>query len=332
MFQTEFNHFFQSFASDELTLFMRFVTALGYQEFFLLFLLILLLAVDFKKAFILFMVLLWTAAITFFLKDYFDLPRPFHVDNTLELLDGKLPDGATFEFSNRGAKSFWEVLPADVVKATRQSEDVKNGFPSGHSSIAIAFWGALALLYRKRWISLISILLMVLIPISRIYLGVHFLADVISGVTLGALILGAFYLIILKPNKLSSFLKTEKYTIGVNPLSLTLLLSPFLFFLLLPEEVYILIAYMLGFGLGFLLLARKGLPNDQASFFHRLGRMIVGALAFLVVGFIFKQIGLEEHIWISFIKNLVAALALIWIGTEISIRLGFFKRKNKEVV
>ena len=88
------------------------------------------------------MVLLWTAGITFFLKDYFDLPRPFHVDNTLELLDGKLPDGATFEFSKRGAKSFWEVLPADVVKATRQSEDVKNGFPSGHSSIAIAFCNA----------------------------------------------------------------------------------------------------------------------------------------------------------------------------------------------
>jgi len=147
MFQTEINHFFQSFASDGLTSFMQFITTLGYMEFFMLFLIGLLLAIDFKKAFLLFMVLIWTGAITFFFKEHFNLPRPFHVDNTVQLLDGQLPGEAEFNFSKRGATSFWAGLPADVLAETQQAEGVENGFPSGHSSIAIAFWGALAFLF-----------------------------------------------------------------------------------------------------------------------------------------------------------------------------------------
>ena len=259
MFQTEINHFFQSFASDGLTTFMVFITSLGYMEFFMLFLIILLLAINFKKAFILFMVLIWTGAITFFFKEYFDLPRPFHVDNTVKLLDGQLheADGAeaatkeiSFDFVKRGATSFWGGLPADVLEATRQGEGVANGFPSGHTSIAIAFWASVALLFRKRWVSIICIALMILVPISRIYLGVHFLADVLGGLSLGALALLVFYWIVLKPEKLTAFLHRDKYAIGLNWISALLLISPFLWMPILEHEIYPLLAFMFGFGLG----------------------------------------------------------------------------------
>lgn len=330
MFQTEINHFFQSFASDELTLVMRFFTALGYQEFFLLFLLLFLLAIDFKRAFLLFMVLMWTGAITFFFKDYFDLPRPFHVDNTLDLLDGQLPDGASFDFEKRGASNFWGGLPTDVLQMTRQAKELENGFPSGHSSIAVAFWGALALLYRKRWISFIAIALLTFIPLSRIYLGVHFLADVLGGMILGGLILWAFYAIVLQPNKLSSYLRKDHYKIGFNILTATLLLGPLLFLLILPPRIYIVLAFMFGFGLGFLLLARKGLPDSTSPFMHRLGRTVVGVGAFLAVGFainfIGDKLGFDGNVWVDFLRNSMAGLALVWVGTEVSIRLGWFQR------
>ena len=332
MFQTEINHYFQSFASDGLTALMRFITTLGYMEFFMLFLIILLLAINFKKAFLLFMVLIWTGAITFFFKDYFDLPRPFHVDNTVERLDKQLPGDAAFDFSKRGATSFWGGLPADVLKDTRQAEGVENGFPSGHTSIAIAFWGALAFLFRKRWVTFLCASLMLLIPFSRIYLGVHFLADVIGGLVLGAIILATFYVIILKPDKLASFENKYQYAIGPNALTGVLLLPPFLFMLILHQEIFVLLAFMLGLGLGFLLLAQKGLPIDEASVFHKIARTLMGVLIFGGLRFLIKligeQFGIAENIWFDFFRNAAAGLALIWIGTEISIRLGWFQRKT----
>ncbi len=331
MFQTEINHYFQSFASDGLTALMRFITTLGYMEFFMLFLIILLLAINFKKAFLLFMVLIWTGAITFFFKDYFDLPRPFHVDNTVERLDKQLPGDAAFDFSKRGATSFWGGLPADVLKATRQAEGVENGFPSGHTSIAIAFWGALAFLFRKRWVTFLCASLMLLIPFSRIYLGVHFLADVIGGLVLGAIILATFYVIILKPDKLASFENKYQYAIGPNALTGVLLLPPFLFMLILHQEIFVLLAFMLGLGLGFLLLAQKGLPIDEASVFHKIARTVMGVLIFGGLRFLIKligeQFGIAENIWFDFFRNAAAVLALVWIGTEISIRLGWFQRR-----
>jgi len=230
MFQTTLNHFFQSFETPFLTSFMRLITTLGYMEFFILFLLLLTFGVDYKKGFILFQILLWTGAVTFIGKNYFALPRPFHVDNTLQLLDGQLPDENTFTFSKRGANSFWEPLPTDVLEVTRKAEHMEYGFPSGHSSIAIAFWGTLLCLFRQKWVRGICIALMILIPISRIYLGVHFLADVLGGIALGGLCWYIAYLCILKRNKRQAFFERDHFPIAFNTYSFFLLLLPLIFF------------------------------------------------------------------------------------------------------
>lgn len=330
MFQTDINHFFQSFASEELTAFMRFLTGLGYPGFLMIFLIILLFLVDLKKTFLLFMVLLWTAAITYFLKDYCDLPRPFHIDSTLQFLDGALPDKTNFTFSERDAPSFWVGLPADVLEVTREAKDIEHGFPSGHSSVAIALWGALLFLFRKRWISVICIALIGLIPLSRIYLGVHFLADVLGGLVLGGAILAVFYRLVLKPDKLAAYLQKDHYTISFNAITILFLVSPLLFFLILPVKIYLLIAYMLGLGASFLLLSQKGLPSSEAPILHRIGRTVIGVLLFVAFDFILKKLaeemGLGENIGVEFVINLVGSFVLMWAGTMIGIRLGWFRR------
>ena len=69
------------------------------------------------------------------------------------------------------------------------------GLPSGHAQGAILFWLFLALQLptkHRRWAIGGAILLSGLIGLSRIYLAVHFPADVIVGFALGLLVLGIY--------------------------------------------------------------------------------------------------------------------------------------------
>lgn len=72
-------------------------------------------------------------------------------------------------------------------------------FPSGHSMISMAFYGFLIYLiykniknkYLKTTLIIILSLLIIAIGLSRIYLGVHYLSDVIGG-----FLISIFYLIV----------------------------------------------------------------------------------------------------------------------------------------
>jgi undecaprenyl-diphosphatase len=68
-------------------------------------------------------------------------------------------------------------------------------FPSGHATIAVALYGFLAYilfrLYKTRKIKIITcvavVFLVLLIGVSRLYLGVHYVSDVLAGYLVGAL-------------------------------------------------------------------------------------------------------------------------------------------------
>jgi undecaprenyl-diphosphatase len=91
------------------------------------------------------------------------------------------------------------ALVTRVVKLSSGSErplelypDLALSFPSGHVSLSVAAFGFLALLVARelpgprRWIPyLAATLVCVPIAFSRLYLGVHWLSDVLGGLTLG---------------------------------------------------------------------------------------------------------------------------------------------------
>lgn len=66
------------------------------------------------------------------------------------------------------------------------------GIPSGHAQNAVAVWGLVAAELRRRWVWAVALVLIVGISLSRVYLGVHFLIDVVVGWALGALVLVGF--------------------------------------------------------------------------------------------------------------------------------------------
>ncbi len=68
------------------------------------------------------------------------------------------------------------------------------GVPSGHAQGATVFYGALAMWIRRPWAWLLAIVIILLMALSRIYLGVHDLEDVLAGILVGVIILIGYYL------------------------------------------------------------------------------------------------------------------------------------------
>jgi len=63
------------------------------------------------------------------------------------------------------------------------------GLPSGHTQGAVVVWGYLVSQFRRRTLWILAGFLMIGIPLSRLYLGVHFPTDLLGGYILGALCL-----------------------------------------------------------------------------------------------------------------------------------------------
>ena len=63
------------------------------------------------------------------------------------------------------------------------------GMPSGHAQNSVVVWGAIANYIGRWWGWLLAIVIILMIGISRIFLGVHFPVDVLMGWAIGAVLL-----------------------------------------------------------------------------------------------------------------------------------------------
>ncbi len=143
---------------------MLIITYLGDQLAFLAVALILYWCVDKRKGcYVLFVGFFGTIA-NQFMKLCFRIPRPWERDSAFTIVD--------------------EAKEA----ATGYS------FPSGHTQNAVGTFGCLAITAKKRWRRFACIAVMVLVPFSRMYLGVHTLSDVVVAAALAVVLI-----FVLKP-------------------------------------------------------------------------------------------------------------------------------------
>ena len=92
-----------------------------------------------------------------------------------------------FKFLLQGPRPYW--FSESVFAYSHESSF---GIPSGHAQIAASVWGWLAVEVKKCWFSILVVVLIFLIGLSRLFLGVHFLSDVLLGWFLGGLLVWAF--------------------------------------------------------------------------------------------------------------------------------------------
>jgi membrane-associated phospholipid phosphatase len=134
-------------------LFFRGVTELGSEYFYVVLIAVGFWAVDKRASIMAAFLLAASSASNYWLKITFRIPRP-PVTN-------------------------W--LPG--VHASNYS------LPSEHAQDSMAIWGWLGIKLKTWWMSVLSIALIVLIGLSRIYLGVHWLGDIFSGWAVGLFLL-----------------------------------------------------------------------------------------------------------------------------------------------
>ena len=331
MFQTEIVIFLQSFASDFLTSFFVFFTEIGRSTYTKPLLLIILFGVSFRAGYILVHVVAWNGLTTFCLKEYFSLPRPANVDLNVKLLGKSYPNPTHFE--SMGAKGFFGGLPEQVVEYLRAHPIDSWGFPSGHTSHAMALWASIFMFFKKTWVRIIVVVMIVFIPLSRMYLGQHFLADILGGFLIGSTMVLVFYNLVFRNEKLKSFLfeKLGKMRFDLKSVLVFayFLIVPFLV-LLVPNIDSEVVASFLGFNSGFLLIRSRGIPKDSGNVLQRIARVLIAGVFFFVLQTALEEgtnlLFTNEPMAVKFIRQTLTLLLFFWGSTEISIKLGLFKR------
>ncbi len=137
--------------------FFRVVTELGEAPFFFVFLAAMYWLVDRDLAVRITIVLAASTLTNVWLKEAFGEPRPAVHDPTLSPL-----------------------IEGDSL-----------GFPSGHAQHSVVIWGSLFVAFQHPLVRLVSVGAVVLVPFSRLYLGVHFPHDLLGGYIVGAALLWA---------------------------------------------------------------------------------------------------------------------------------------------
>jgi len=331
MFQTEIIIFLQSFATDFLTAFFKFFTEIGRSTYAAPLVLIVMFGVSFRMGFILLHAVSWNGLITFYLKELFSLLRPLNVDSHVKLLGEAVSNSTPFE--SMGAKNFFGGFSRDTLEYIRANPFDSWGFPSGHASHAVTLWGSISLYLKKKWIFLLAALMIFMISLSRMYLGRHFLADVLGGLLLGFFVVLVFYFGIYKNSSLMSFIfeKSEKARISMGTIFVLFyfIFVPFLV-LLIPGIPMEQVAALLGLNLGFILIRHRGIPKDTGHVLQRSGRVLLaGVVFFLIYAGLKRGIGLvlfNEPASVEFIRLVFSMFLSFWGSVELCIKLDLYKR------
>jgi membrane-associated phospholipid phosphatase len=281
---------------------MKGITFLGNIEFYLLFMPFLYWCLDITLGIRIGLILLVSAGINAILKQGFHTPRPFWVSSQVQ----GLSEGTSF------------------------------GFPSGHAQNAASIWGLLALSLNKRWIKTIALVGILLIGLSRIFLGVHFLHDVLAGWLVGGLLLYLF--ISLEPRVISWYEHSSPgrrilLLIGITSLFIlpALLITPPFNPPVLPsawletagleinpysyDDILTSAGTFFGLVLGIILFTKKGFFTQKGATWQLVLRYLVGTAGVLLLYLGLKKVFPDDLNLISYLLRFVRyGLIGLWIS------------------
>jgi hypothetical protein len=168
------------------------------------------------------------------------------------------------------------------------------------------------------------------------YLGRHFLADVLGGYVIGLVFVFLFYKGFVRNTWLSAFLsrKPEKLRWDFKIMFFFVYMCTFPFLLLiLPNINHQVVAALLGLNIGFLLVWKKGIPEDKGTIWQRIARVLLALAVYLLADQVLERV--SQHMFepapegVVFFIGFLTILLCVWGSTELSIKLSLFQRHSK---
>lgn len=144
-------------------------------------------------------------------------------------------------------------------------------FPSGHSQGSSSLFVSMAIWLKKRWMTVIAIVIPLLVAFSRLYLGVHFPTDVIAGLALGV---GFSFLCYWLYNKVK-----DKYLLYI----ITMLVGSIGLFFCRTDDYFTSFGLMVGVLSAFLFESRFVNFDYDVSWQKKILRLGCGLLILLVL-------------------------------------------------
>lgn len=260
----------QSRGTGSLTSLMHALSSVGYTAFYVAATVVLALVHRVRAGAALLLLIALNGLVVNATKVAVSFPRPGAVDTRIERLGVAEPaDGAGATFRNALSEA---ASPERVDYGAY-------GFPSGHVAVATAFWLGLVFIFGWRWAWIGVIAWVPLMALSRMYLGRHFLGDVLGGFG-AAVIVTAIGLLGLNLARLGNpatpFDGARRIARRVLLISAALTASGI--FLDVPDPLDA--SRLLGLAAGVMLILRSDRQFDAAPTGIRLARVAVTATLF----------------------------------------------------
>lgn len=255
-----------NFRNPVLDVFFSFITMFGEETFFIVIGLVFYWCISKKQGYYLLSVGLIGTILNQFLKLLFRIPRPWVQDPNFT-----------------------------IVEAARE-QATGYSFPSGHTQTSVGIFGGIAVWNKNKIIRVISVALCILVPFSRLYLGVHTPLDVGVSTVLALIFIFVLYPLIKRAKNL---LKTMRIVFAL----MTLFAAGFLIWVNLykfpanvdisnlthgTETAYKMLGVILGLWLSFELDQKYLNFETKAVWWVQILKLIVGLIPIIVVKSLLK--------------------------------------------
>ncbi|BCC29384.1 hypothetical protein bcgnr5378_09580 [Bacillus cereus] len=236
-----------SLEGSVLTAFLKLVSIIANETLYLIVISISYWCVSKRKAFHMIVMLCFSGYIGIMVKEFMKIPRPYTYD---------------------GIEALYEKSAAGY------------SFPSTHVQLSTTFWGSFMILCKKRIVWIIGIIFIILVAISRLYLRVHWLSDIIGAVLFSVIVVYLY----------------TKVTMGLSDRNFILLqriiLAVSLIMYVMTSQVdnLKLLGVLTGSTIGIMLENHFINMNESNDFKMQVVKTVLGLSIMLIMQFILKKV------------------------------------------
>ncbi len=273
MFETGINVWLQSMGSRVATALLSGVTLLGYLPTYAVLIVTLAFGVRLRPGLAVLGAVVLTGVVTQAIKEAVAFPRPDQVDGRLMRT---FASGGEAIVSRGGALGFWSLPTSEAIEKVRARDRGNYGFPSSHVSAATAFFVCTAWFMRSGWLYAFTAAWVPLMALSRMYLGRHFLADVLGGLVIALGVSAAWIRFFHALDSVEGTWPERRPLRALWLLNLGLLsLTPFW-----PPLAPRYVGALTGVAISYSLVLVTGAPRDGGTRWQRVSRVLLALTIF----------------------------------------------------